>query len=102
MEDSPLFDGIREKWVEQGKEQGIQQGIQDAILDALGSYPEKVVKCIRGIKGIDELKILLRRAVKAKTRDEFITALEDETAGGKISNRGRPGFFMEISGRYTV
>lgn len=51
MEASPLFDGIREKWINQGEKKGIQQGAYnervEAILDALkentGSYPDNVL-----------------------------------------------------------
>jgi len=85
METSPLFDGIREKWIDQGIQQGIQkgiqQGIQDTILDALeeniGRYPESLVNSLRAIRDIDMLKMLHRKAVKAKTIDEFVQALNE-------------------------
>jgi predicted transposase YdaD len=79
MEASPLFEGIREKWIAQGEQKGIQW-VQDAVLDALdenlGGYPEDVAKQVREIKDVAVLKKLLRSAVRAKDIAEFAFVLK--------------------------
>ena len=75
---------FEKKWIDQGIQQGIQQGIrwmQDAIMDVLeenvGRCPEGLVEELRAIRNIETLKVLHRRAVKAKTLDEFVQALNE-------------------------
>ena len=84
MEASPLFDGIRDKWIDQGEKKGIHKGWVEAITDALkentGSCPDDVQKKLHGIQDLDKLKVLLRRAVKTEDIDEFIEALNTSKA----------------------
>ena len=79
MEASPLFDGIREKWIDHGWHKGIQQGIRETILDALqenlGFVPEGLEGRLRAIQDVATLRMLHRRAVKARTLEEFLRAL---------------------------
>lgn len=85
MENSTLFDGIRDKWIDQGRRQGIEQGIKNermtAILedlkDNLGSYPEDLVRILQSIDDLELLKTLRRYALRVKSTDEFIKAMED-------------------------
>ena len=84
MEASPLFDDIREKWIDQGLQQGLQRGSREerikAILEALeenvGYYPKDLEDRLRVIQDMDILKVLFRRAVKAKSLIEFMSALD--------------------------
>ena len=85
METSPLFDGIREKWIDQGEQRGEQRGAiktqVEAILEALeettGRYPGGLENRLRAIQDMATLKMLHRRAIKAKTLDEFMVALNE-------------------------
>ena len=89
MENSTLFDGIRDKWVDQGRRQGIEQGIEQGIKnermtailedlkDNLGSYPEDLVRILQSIDDLELLKTLRRYALRVKSTDEFIKAMED-------------------------
>ncbi|ACV63257.1 hypothetical protein Dtox_2448 [Desulfofarcimen acetoxidans DSM 771] len=83
MENSPLFDGIREKWIDQGEQRGLQKGIQQAIIEALeeniGLCPSDIYNNLASIREINTLKILLRKAVKVKTLDEFLETLNNVT-----------------------
>jgi predicted transposase/invertase (TIGR01784 family) len=95
MENSPLFDGIREKWIDQGEQigfqkgiqQGIQQAMQQSILEALeeniGICSSKIGNKLSSIRDISVLKMLHRRAVKAKTLEEFLETLNSVT---KVNN----------------
>ncbi|MQL53232.1 hypothetical protein GFC01_13380 [Desulfofundulus thermobenzoicus] len=86
MEASPLFDGIREKWIDQGEQRGLQKGLREdrveAILEALeentGIYPDHLAEKLRSIQDMGVLKTLFRRAVKAKSLEEFMSALDGE------------------------
>jgi len=85
METSPLFDGIREKWINQGEQRGEQRGAIktqiEAILEVLeettGRYPSDLENRLRAIQDITTLKTLHRRAVKVKTLDEFLMLLNE-------------------------
>ena len=83
METSPLFDGIREKWIDKGIQQGMQQGIKgikDAVLETLQdkfhTYPDTIEKKLSVIDDIATIKTLLRRAIKANDTDEFVQFLD--------------------------
>ncbi|WP_092475699.1 hypothetical protein [Desulfotruncus arcticus] len=85
MEASPLFDGIREKWIDQGEKKGMQQGAYnervEAILDALkentGSYPNNVRERLQSVRDMDTLKTIFRFAVKIKSIDQFTKVLNE-------------------------
>ncbi|MDQ0286796.1 hypothetical protein J2Z49_001913 [Desulfofundulus luciae] len=76
MKASPLFEGIRQKWVAQGEQQGLQNAILDALEENLGGYSEDVAEQVREVKDVTVLKKLLRSAVKAKTIAEFAFVLK--------------------------
>ena len=79
MEASPLFDGIREKWIDQGTQKGTREDRIEAILEALeeniGRYPHELPARLQKIEDMETLKKLFRRAVKAKSFEEFMSAL---------------------------
>jgi len=79
MENSPFFDGIREEWEARGEIKGREEGIREAILEAVeentGQRPVGLKEILSGIRDSDMLKKILRRAVKAKTFEEFETVL---------------------------
>ncbi|MDQ0286795.1 putative transposase YdaD [Desulfofundulus luciae] len=89
MEASPLFEGIRQKWVNEGIQKGIQEGIQkgsredriEAILEVLeentGRYPGELAVKLRAIEDMNTLKMLFRRAVRVKNLEEFQAVLSD-------------------------
>jgi len=82
MEASPLFDGIREKRIDQGLQQGSREERIKAILEALeeniGFSPKGLDGRLRVIQDMDILKMLFRRAVKVKSLEEFMSALGGE------------------------
>ncbi|MGB9805039.1 hypothetical protein, partial [Desulfofundulus sp.] len=93
MEASPLFEGIKQKWVNEGIQKGIQEGIQkgiqegsredriEAILEVLeentGRYPGELAVKLRAIEDMNTLKMLFRRAVRVKSLEEFLAVLSD-------------------------
>jgi len=76
MEASPLFDGIREKWIDQGLREDRIDAILEALEENIGCYPEDLANKLRAIQGMDTLKKLFRRAVKVKSLEEFLDALD--------------------------
>jgi len=85
MENSTLFDGIRDKWIDQGVKEGIEQGKREeriaAILEALqenvGQYPDGLADMLRSIRDFDNLKAMHRKAIKVKNMHEFLIALDE-------------------------
>ncbi len=75
MEASPLFDGIREKWIGHGIQQGIRDTILDALQENLGFVPEGLEGRLRAIQDVATLRTLHRRAVRARTLEDFLRAL---------------------------
>ncbi len=82
METSPLFDGIREKWIDQGEQRGAIKTQIEAILEALeettGRYSGELENSLRAIQDMVALKRLFRHAMKVKSLEEFILALDNE------------------------
>ncbi|MBC7106716.1 MAG: hypothetical protein H5T97_12350, partial [Firmicutes bacterium] len=93
MEQSPLLDGIREKWIERGVRQGLQQGLQqglhqgrrsglvEAVLEALaetvGEYPRDLPGKLERVEDPALLKALLRKAARAGSLEEFTAFLAE-------------------------
>jgi len=81
MENSALFDGIRDKWIDQGIQQGKREERIAAILEALqenvGQYPDGLADMLSNIRDFDNLKALLRKAMKVKDLQEFLMALDE-------------------------
>lgn len=71
MENSPFFDGIREEWEAKGRDEGIVEAILEALEENTGQRPAGLKERLSGIRDSDMLKKILRRAVKAKTFEEF-------------------------------
>ena len=78
METSPLFDGIREKWIDQGAIKTQIEAILEALEETTGRYPGELENRLRAIQDMAALKMLHRRAVKVKSLEEFILALDNE------------------------
>jgi len=76
MEASPLFDGIREKWIDQGAFSSRIEDILGALEENIGYYPVNLENRLRSIQDMGTLKMLHRRAVKAKSLEEFMAALD--------------------------
>jgi len=81
LENLPLFDGIREEWEAKGEAKGLGEGIAEAIIEALeentGQRPAWIKESISAVNDRDLLKKILRRAVKARTMEEFELALKE-------------------------
>ncbi|HHW43521.1 MAG TPA: Rpn family recombination-promoting nuclease/putative transposase, partial [Desulfotomaculum sp.] len=78
MEASPLFDGIREKWIDQGLREDRIEAILEALEENTGRYPGHLAEKLRSIQDMGTLKSLFRRAVKVKSLEEFMSALDGE------------------------
>ncbi len=88
LENDPAFQIGKKKGFEEGIRKGIQEGIHQGILqdaremvlevlrERFGTVSEDVVSYILGLQNHDELKKLLRIAVRVKTLDEFILSLQ--------------------------
>ncbi len=71
------------KGMEEGREQGLQQGArqegQQMVLDALeerfGELPETVSDAIRQIQDQEQLRLLLRQAIRSTSLEEFQSSL---------------------------
>lgn len=77
METSPLFDGIREKWIDQGLQQGLREAILETLEENLGSCSNDLATRLQAVQNQETLKKLFRRAVKAKSLEEFLAALDN-------------------------
>jgi hypothetical protein len=66
---------IADRFREQGVQQGIQQADRESVLDILEScfeaVPQSVIKKLNEITDPSVLKVLRRKALKAKSLDEF-------------------------------
>ena len=76
METSPLFDGIREKWIDQGAIKNQIEAILEALEETTGHYPDNLENRLRSIQDMGTLKMLHRRAVKARSLEEFKALLD--------------------------
>ena len=60
---------------------GLQQGLREAILETLeeklGSCPNDLAARLQAVQDQETLKRLFRRAVKAKSLEEFLAALDN-------------------------
>ncbi|MEW6276308.1 MAG: hypothetical protein AB1556_14525 [Bacillota bacterium] len=77
MEASPLFDGIREKWIDQGAFKTQIEAILEVLEETTGCYPGDLENRLRAIQDMATLKMLHRRAVKVRSLEEFLTALDN-------------------------
>jgi len=73
----PLFDGIREKWIGYGMHQGIVDAIMIALKENTGHYSGSLAERLKAVDDVDTLKNLLRRAVKAKSMEEFEVSVKE-------------------------
>jgi len=81
MENSPLFDGIREQWEAKGKIEGQIDGIIFAITKALekntGIKIDKFLETrLRKLNNDDLIKKLFYVAIEAESIEQFTNALE--------------------------
>ncbi len=77
MENSPLFDGIREEWEARGLGVGMIEAIIEALEENTGQRPAWVKESLSKVNERDLLKKILRRAVKSKSIEEFEIAFKE-------------------------
>ncbi|BAF58361.1 hypothetical protein PTH_0180 [Pelotomaculum thermopropionicum SI] len=77
MENSPFFDGIREEWEARGRGEGIVESILEALEENTGQRPAGLKESLSAVKDGELLKKILRRAVKARTLEDFELALKE-------------------------
>jgi len=65
-----------EKGMEKGRLESTQEDVIDAVEAKFDEVPEDIAKMIKEIKDMDLLKNLLKKAIKAKTLDEFRNELK--------------------------
>ncbi|TEB05673.1 putative transposase, YhgA-like [Pelotomaculum schinkii] len=92
MENSPLFDGIREEWeargIEKGRIEGERRGeirgelrgrldlLFDLIETKFGAVPDSLREQLIALKEPDAIKEVVRKAVSSGTIEEFIATLK--------------------------
>ncbi len=97
MENSPLFDGIREEWVAKGKAageaegeakgkaegrvEGRVEGRLDTLFDVLeakfGKVPNELRRQLAELKDLETIKNTIRKAINAETIDDFSRLLKN-------------------------
>jgi len=85
MENSPLFDGIREEWEAKGIAKGIAEGKAEGRIDTLidmleakfGSVPDDLRSRLMELKDPANIKETIRKAVNAETISEFSRLLKN-------------------------
>lgn len=88
LENIPLFDGIREEWeakgrIEgkiEGKNEGKIEGMVEMLFDLVearfGEIPDEVRSRLGVLKGHEEIKQAMRKAMSAETIEEYMASLE--------------------------
>jgi hypothetical protein len=77
MENSPLFDGIREEWMSKGEVKGIIFAILKTLEKNTGKKPDKFFESrLRSIDNEDTIEKLFYVAIEAKSLEQFMVALE--------------------------
>jgi predicted transposase YdaD len=80
MENSPLFDGIREEWEARGELKGELKGRLDLLIDLIetkfGVVPDNLRGQLIAMKDTDAIKEVVRKAVSSYTIEEFIATLK--------------------------
>ncbi|AGL03678.1 Rpn family recombination-promoting nuclease/putative transposase [Desulfoscipio gibsoniae] len=77
MENSPLFDGIREEWEDKGKVKGIIFAILKTLEKKIGKKPDKFFESRLGaIDNEDTIEKLFYVAIEAESIEQFTKALE--------------------------
>ncbi|MCD6238345.1 MAG: hypothetical protein J7K51_03300 [Thermotogae bacterium] len=64
------------KGMEKGRLESTQEDVIDAVEAKFDEIPEDIANTIKEIKDMDLLKSLHKKAIKAKTLDEFRSTLE--------------------------
>ena len=79
---------IAEEWIQEGFERGMQQGMQQGmlqtarnnVLDILEvrfeTVPQSILKRLKEINDPDILKMLLKKALRSSSMDEFRKTLD--------------------------
>lgn len=78
METSPLFDGIREKWIDQGLREAILETLEEKLelKEKLSSCANDLATRLQTVHDQETLKQLFRLAMRAKSLEEFLAALD--------------------------
>ncbi|MFZ5633099.1 MAG: hypothetical protein ACOY40_09665 [Bacillota bacterium] len=76
MENSPLFDGIREEWIEKGRIKTSVDFILEALEEKTGGKPCELAERLSAINDSESLRKLHRIAVKSAMLDQLMISLE--------------------------
>jgi len=84
LENIPLFDGIREEWEAKGKNEGKIEGKIEGMIEMLfelvearfGEVPDDLRSRLGVLKGHEEIKRAMRKAISAETIEEYMARLE--------------------------
>lgn len=76
MENSPFFDGIREEWEARGEFKGKLEMLLDLVETRFGTVPDELRKRLGALKGHEEIKQAMRKAMSTETIEEFLLKLE--------------------------
>jgi len=77
MQNSPLFDGIREEWEAKGKAEGRMDTLIDMLEAKFGSVPDDLRSRLMELKDPANIKETIRKAVNAETISEFSRLLKN-------------------------
>jgi hypothetical protein len=84
MKKMPYITSVERLGREEGLRQGLQQGLrglQQMVIEALderfGAIPDPISDTIHQIQDPDQLRLLLRQAIRSVSLDEFQQALND-------------------------
>ena len=80
MENSPLFDGLREEWEARGEIRGEIKGRLDLLINLIetkfGVVPDNLRKQLNALKEPETIKEVVRKAISSDTIEEFTATLK--------------------------
>ena len=80
MENSPLFEGIREEWEAKGEAKGKAEGMAEIFFDMLeakfGKVPDELRARLNASKNQEDIKQAMRKAVTSDTLEEYMAKLQ--------------------------
>jgi len=72
MENLPFFDGIREEWEARGR----LEMLFDLVETRFGNVPDELRSHLGALKGNEEIKQAMRKAITAETIEEYMAKLQ--------------------------
>ena len=88
MENSPLFDGIRQEWEaraekrgeKKGEKKGAIKGMQEMLFELVeakfGALPDELRSRLGAMKEQEVIKMAIRKALSSDTIQEYLSKLE--------------------------